>query len=82
MSNGAQPSESVVRLMKTHGTYALYERLRAGEPLESVLGEVEIAEGAATQKASAPARAKDSAKAEEPAQAEVEQEAETEAEAE
>src|SRR5690606_39926684 len=44
LSNGAQPSESVVRLMKTHGTYALYERLRAGEPLESVLGEVERSE--------------------------------------
>lgn len=52
LNNGAQPSDSVIRLMKTHGTYARYERLRAGESLEDLVAE---AEGAAAV-AEAPSR--------------------------
>ncbi|HEY90061.1 MAG TPA: 30S ribosomal protein S16 [Thermoflexia bacterium] len=34
---GAQPTESVARILRTHGVLALFERLRAGESLEAVL---------------------------------------------
>ena len=76
LEKGAQPSDSVVRLMKTHGTYDRYQRLRAGEPLESLVAEAEAAEK--PQKA-APARQKAAAELA-PAASEVHEEAEATAE--
>jgi small subunit ribosomal protein S16 len=38
---GAQPSESVARIFRTHGTMARFERLRAGESLEVLVAEAE-----------------------------------------
>ncbi|MEA3308625.1 MAG: 30S ribosomal protein S16 [Chloroflexota bacterium] len=39
---GAQPTDSVARILGTHGVMALFERLRAGESLEAVLTEPAI----------------------------------------
>jgi len=45
---GAQPSESVIRLLTKKGTLARFERLKAGESKETLLAEVaQAAEGAA-----------------------------------
>ena len=74
LEKGAQPSDSVVRLMKTHGTYDRYQRLRAGEPLESL-----VAEAAETPQKAAPARQKAAAEPA-PAASEVHEEAEATAE--
>jgi len=41
MSVGAQPTEPVARLLKKQGTLARFERLKQGEPLESLLAEAE-----------------------------------------
>ncbi len=41
---GAQPTESVARIFRTHGTMARFERLRAGESLESLVAEAEAPE--------------------------------------
>jgi small subunit ribosomal protein S16 len=38
---GGQPSESVTRIFKTHGTWARFERLQAGESLEALVAEAE-----------------------------------------
>jgi small subunit ribosomal protein S16 len=47
LSVGAQPSESVVRLLTKQGTLAHFERLKAGEAKETLLAEVaQAAEGA------------------------------------
>jgi len=43
MSNGAQPSDAVARIFKTHGTAARFERLRAGESLSDLVAEAEAA---------------------------------------
>ncbi len=40
---GGQPSESVTRIFKTHGTWARFERLQAGESLEALVAEAEAA---------------------------------------
>jgi small subunit ribosomal protein S16 len=39
LSKGAQPSESVVKLMKTIGALDRYERFKKGEPVETLLEE-------------------------------------------
>jgi len=39
MKNGAQPSESVVRIFKSVGLLDRFARYKAGEPLETVLAE-------------------------------------------
>jgi len=39
LSQGAQPSESVERLLRKEGTLDRFARLRAGEPLETLLAE-------------------------------------------
>jgi len=39
MKNGAQPSESVVRIFKSVGLMDRFARYKAGEPLETVLAE-------------------------------------------
>jgi small subunit ribosomal protein S16 len=40
---GAQPSEPVARLLKKQGTMARFERLKQGEPLETLLTEADEA---------------------------------------
>lgn len=46
LEKGAQPSDAVKRLMKNLGTLERFERLRAGEPLETLLAEAEAAAAA------------------------------------
>lgn len=46
MNKGAQPSESVAQLFKTAGLTARYERLKAGEKVETLLEEAEKAKAA------------------------------------
>jgi small subunit ribosomal protein S16 len=43
LRNGAQPSESVLKLFKATGTDARFERLKAGEAEETLLAEAEQA---------------------------------------
>lgn len=43
LSVGAQPTESVARLLKNSDTLARFERLRKGEPLEALVAEAESA---------------------------------------
>lgn len=47
LSVGAQPSESVARLLKNRGTLARLERLRKGEPLEALVAEADKSPAAA-----------------------------------
>ncbi len=44
LSVGAQPTESVARLLKTTGTMARFERLKEGESLEDLVAEAEVPE--------------------------------------
>jgi small subunit ribosomal protein S16 len=44
ISRGAQPSDSVSRIFKTSGLIGRYERLKAGEPLETLLAEAKTAQ--------------------------------------
>lgn len=37
MRNGAQPSDSLVKVLKTSGTWERWDRVRAGEAVEAVL---------------------------------------------
>jgi small subunit ribosomal protein S16 len=37
MRNGAQPSDSVVKVLKTSGTWERWDRVRGGEAVEAVL---------------------------------------------
>jgi small subunit ribosomal protein S16 len=94
LEKGAQPSEAVERLMKNLGTLERFERLRAGEPLETLLAEAEAARAARPEvdprtrrddlgPGRKAAEAKAATKVEEPeAEAEVEPEAEAESAAE
>src|SRR5512139_521575 len=41
MSKGALPTESVAQLFKTAGTQERFERFKKGEPVETLLAEVE-----------------------------------------
>lgn len=41
LSVGAQPSDAVARIFRTHGTWARFERLKAGESLDVLVAEVE-----------------------------------------
>ena len=43
LKNGAQPSESVARLLKLAGTLDRFERLKKGETLEALVAEAEAA---------------------------------------
>jgi small subunit ribosomal protein S16 len=43
LSQGAQPSESVQRLMKRTGTWDRFERLRKGEDMDALVAEAEAA---------------------------------------
>ena len=51
LSVGAQPSDSVARIFKTHGTMGRFERLRAGESLSVLVAEAESAVLAAAKTA-------------------------------
>jgi small subunit ribosomal protein S16 len=42
MSVGAQPSESVAKLMKSVGMLGRYERYKKGEPIEALLAEAKV----------------------------------------
>jgi len=46
MNKGAQPSDSVAQLFKTAGLTERYERLKAGEKVETLLAEAEKAKAA------------------------------------
>lgn len=78
---GAQPTESVMRLLKTKGTLARFERLRQGEELEALVAEAEAEEEEEAAAAAAAAEEED-VEVEEAQPIEEETEAETEAEAE
>ncbi|MGC9399815.1 MAG: 30S ribosomal protein S16 [Anaerolineae bacterium] len=41
LSVGAQPSKAVTRIFKTHGTWARFERLKAGESVEKLVAEAQ-----------------------------------------
>ncbi|MFP4343595.1 MAG: 30S ribosomal protein S16 [Anaerolineales bacterium] len=43
LSVGAQPSEAVARLFRTHGTLERFERLKAGESVDVLVEEAEAA---------------------------------------
>jgi small subunit ribosomal protein S16 len=43
MSKGAQPSESVIKLMRTSGALDRYNRFKAGEAVETLLAEAAAA---------------------------------------
>ena len=43
MSRGALPTESVAQLFRTSGTQERFERFKKGEPVETLLAEVEKA---------------------------------------
>ena len=47
LSNGAQPSDPVRRILEKLGTLARYERLRKGEPIEALVAEAEAQVAAA-----------------------------------
>ncbi len=47
LSVGAQPSESVKRLMERTGTWARFERLRSGEDLQTLVAEANAAAASA-----------------------------------
>jgi len=49
LSVGAQPSDSVARILTTHGTMGRFERLRAGESLSALVAEAETAALAASK---------------------------------
>jgi len=44
LSVGAQPSDSVVRLLKKAGTLARFERMKAGESVEALVEEAKAVE--------------------------------------
>ncbi len=48
MKNGALPTESVAQLFRTAGTTERFNRFKAGEPVETLLAEVETARAART----------------------------------
>ncbi len=48
MNKGAQPTDSVKQLFQSAGVLTRYERVKAGEALETVLAEANVAESART----------------------------------
>ena len=84
LSQGAQPSEPVERLLRNQGTLDRFTRLRAGESLEDLLAEVEqeIKEEAEEVKAAEIVGEEEQPVAEETATAEVAEEQELEQDAE
>ena len=78
LSVGAQPSDAVARIFRTHGTAARFERLRAGESLAVLVAEAETAAPAApkTVRVSEPESVVAEIEAEPEVEAEIEPEAE------
>jgi small subunit ribosomal protein S16 len=70
LSVGAQPTESVARIFRTHGTMARFERLRNGEPLSALVSEVNTSVSA--KPAAVPVQAAEEPEAEEPEAEEAE----------
>jgi small subunit ribosomal protein S16 len=64
LSVGAQPTESVARIFRTHGTMARFERLRNGEPLSALVSEVNTSVSA--KPAAVPVQAAEEPEVEEP----------------
>ena len=84
LSVGAQPSDPVARLLEKMGTLARFERLKAGESLETLLAEAEAAAEArpvVSTKTQPVRTAKKAEKKVEPEEPEVEEEEEEEGEA-
>lgn len=84
LSVGAQPSDPVARLLEKMGTLARFERLKAGESLETLLAEAEAAAEArpvVSAKTQPVRAAKKAEKKVEPEEPEVEEEEEEEGEA-
>ena len=50
LSVGAQPSDSLTRLLKKAGTLARFERMKAGESVEALVEEAAAAEQTVSQK--------------------------------
>jgi small subunit ribosomal protein S16 len=79
---GAQPTAAVTRLLKNQGTLARFERLRQGEPMETLLAEAEAEAQAVpaispkTRREPAAPAAKEPTVEPEPEPSEVEEEAE------
>ncbi len=82
LSVGAQPSDAVARIFRTHGTMGRYERLRAGESLSVLVAEAESAVLAASKTAAVSEPEPVVAEVEVEVEAEVEVEDVVEAEAE
>jgi len=82
LSVGAQPSDAVARIFRTHGTAARFERLRAGESLSVLVAEAESAAAAASKAVVVSEPEPVAAAIEVETEAEVETEVETEAEVE
>ncbi len=80
LSVGAQPTESVNRLLTQTGTLDRLARLKAGEPMEVLLEEAAAAEQQISPKTKPAIRKKEEPE-EEPAEEPVEEEPATEAEA-
>jgi len=78
LSVGAQPTDSVTRLLKTLGTWDRFQRLKQGEPLEDLLAEAEgLEEEEAEEEVTEEAlEVEEAPAAEEAPEAEVEEEAE------
>lgn len=72
LSVGAQPTDAVRDLLRKQGTYERLERLRAGEPIESLVAEYDGEEEEAAPAAEAKAPAAEEAPSEEAPSAEAE----------
>ncbi len=59
LSVGAQPSDSVVRLLKKAGTLARFERMKAGESVEALVEEAKAVEQTASPKTNLMAQEKE-----------------------
>ena len=77
LSVGAQPTDAVRDLLRKQGTFERLERLRAGEPLETLVAEYE-GEPAEEEAAEAAPISEEASAAEEGAEADAEEEAEAE----
>lgn len=79
LSVGAQPTESVARILRTRGTQNRFERMKAGESLEALVAEAEAAEQEISPKTK-PAVRKSGGDAAQPEAAKPEAKSEKEAE--
>ena len=66
LSVGAQPSDSLARLLKKAGTLARFERMKAGESVEALVEEATAAQQTVSQKTNPTVREKAKPVVEEP----------------